>query len=334
MSFSKNSVRRMDFTISLRPQSVDPTGLTHGEEGRPLFIAVPHPVDDTVQHVERFLNMTVDGWVFQVENSKPGEDYIQQNVHIQGRLIVKRRMRTRMMFDKMCRYFEEQKYEHITPFNIRITPTSNPTRNFSYVMKEETRVQGPFSDRDAGVYVVQDPLENKTLYTWQDLVCNTWLSKQGQMCYNKSGRKILFVIDKQGCTGKSSLVKHLMLNRQKDVLVLPPCGSASQLSKALVECGPYPNYVLDLPRVKPSDEKAFEDLLFIIEQLSNGIVTSVMYGQYKSMIMDNPAIVILSNYELPYRLSADRYVTIDPRECRPDSIEWAIEKEDYDRPPF
>jgi hypothetical protein len=161
-------------------------------------------------------------------------------------------------------------------------------------------------------------LENKTKYLWQDLVLG-WLTLDGKKRYNQSGRRILFITDPVGCSGKSTLVKHLMLNT-KDILVLPSCGTPTQMSKALAEAGPYSNYVLDLPRVKPKPE-TIEDLMYTIEMLSNGIICSSMYGKYQSLVMNNPQICVFSNYPLTKYLSVDRYVTIDPRSCRGDELE-------------
>ncbi len=318
MTASNNSVRRMDFTISLRPLNLTPTEFT-SEEGKPLFNAEPHPVQQTLENVQEFLEREVDMWVFQLENSNYGEDSITQNIHIQGRLNIKRRLRTKAMLDRMTEALPNVKREHI-----RISPTANPTKNFDYCMKEETRIQGPFSDREIEAYKVEDPLLNKTLFKYQDIIINQWLTKNGKLLYNNNGRRILFVQDETGNSGKSTMVKHLAITRQKDVLVLPVCGTPNQLSSALIDAGPYPYYILDLPRVKPNDTNWISDILFIIEQLQNGLLCNTMYGKYKSLVMSNPQIVVMSNWIIPRELSLDRYILIDPKTCQENELDKVL----------
>lgn len=313
MSFSKNPVRRMDFTISLRPY--------HGMEynGETEVYPCPHPIEESVENIRHFLDREADMYVFQVEDTR--QEYSDDpigNMHIQGRLHVSRRIRTKAMFDKLVKYLDEIEYWPIKIEHIRISPTSNPTRNFDYVLKEKTRVSGPYSDRDYTLHVVEDPLKGKTKYLWQDLALK-WLSPEGRSLYNSSSRRILFITDPVGASGKSTLVKHLMLT-SKDILVLPSCGTPTQMSNALAECGPYAGYVLDLPRVKPKPETIGE-LMYTIEMLSNGMICSSMYGKYRSLVMNSPQICVFSNYSLSKYLSADRYVTIDPRSCQGDELD-------------
>ena len=326
MTASNNSVRRMDFTISLRPNMED-----FAEKGiypEDFIDTSYHPIERSVEFLEQFLENKVDQYVFQVEDSKDfitkQGDLLTRNVHIQGRLNIKRRMRTTAMVAEMSRWFNNKLWNMIKLEHIRISPTANPTKNFDYCMKDKTRIMGPFSDREIEAYKVEDPLLNKTLFKYQDIIMNQWLTKEGKLLYNNNGRRILFVQDETGNSGKSTMVKHLAISRQKDVLVLPVCGTPNQLSSALIDAGPYPYYILDLPRVKPNDTNWISDILFIIEQLQNGLLCNTMYGKYKSLVMSNPQIVVMSNWIIPRDLSLDRYVLIDPKTCQGDELDKVL----------
>jgi hypothetical protein len=281
MTASTNPVRRIDITISLRPE---------------LEMAQSDIIDKFYDFAARHTDM----FVFQLE--KTGLD----NLHIQGRVNIKARTRTLAFAKKTASEMKiDLKY-------INCSPTSNPTQNFDYTMKSETRVEGPWSNRDLSSFKVEDPLKGQEFYPWQEWILNQWFDKNKKALYNPNGRKILFVVDEKGNTGKSSLCKHCAIQRQKDVCILPVSGSPSQLSSAIIDAGPFPNYILDLPRCKPHNYRDWiQDILHVIEQLQNGLIVNSMYGKYKNLVMNNPQIVIFSNWYIDQKLSSDRYYYMD-----------------------
>jgi hypothetical protein len=241
--------------------------------------------------------------MFVFQHEKTGLD----NDHIQARVNRSARIRTLSFAKKMS---EETgiglKY-------VNVSPTQNPTQNFDYTMKSESRVSGPWSNRDTTCLMVTDPLEQIELYQWQDWILNSWFDKKGKTEYNKNGRKILFVLDVVGNTGKSSLCKHCAISRQKDVCILPVSGTALQLSSTIIDAGPFPYYILDLPRCKPQKWRSWiQDILHVVEQLQNGLIINSMYGKYKRLVMNNPQIVIFSNWHINELLSLDRYLYLNP----------------------
>lgn len=281
MTASNNPVRRIDITISMRPE----LEMSHAE---------------IIDKFYDFSMANTDMFVFQHE--KTGMD----NNHIQGRVNIKSRIRT-LSFAKKVSAGTEIPLEYIN-----CSPTSNPTQNFDYTMKSDTRVSGPWSNRDLGAFKVDDPLRGTELFPWQDWILNKWFDKTQKVVYNPTGRKILFVVDEKGGAGKSSLVKHCAINRQKDVCILPVSGSPSQLSSAIIDAGPFPFYILDLPRCKPNNYYDWiQDIHHVIEQLQNGLVVNSMYGKYRHLVMNNPQIVIFSNWYIDQKLSLDRYMYMD-----------------------
>jgi hypothetical protein len=201
--------------------------------------------------------------------------------------------------------------------HITTSATSSAGREFDYVMKTETRMRGPLSNRMGLLEQVIDPLEGLKLRDWQSFILNNWFRLDLLDCNdynnyreatNTAQRKILFVVDSIGGTGKSTLVKHMAISHSSKVCILPVTGNVSQLVTSTIDAGAFPCYVIDLPRIQPSHKEWVHDLLFFIECLQNGLLISSMYGKRKQLIINNPRIVIFSNYTLPELMSQDRYV--------------------------
>jgi hypothetical protein len=296
MTSSINPVRRMDITISMRPDS--------GLEKQTM-----------ISRFYKFCQENTDMFVFQHELT--GSD----NHHIQGRVSRKSRIRTISFAHKISA-------ETGIPVSyIHVSPTQRPNQNFDYTMKSETRFSGPYSNMDLDALQVVDPLVETQLYDWQNFILNEWFDNQKKREYNKSGRKILFVHDSKGNTGKSTLCKHCAISRQKDVCLLPVSGTANQLASAILDAGSYSNYILDLPRCKPSEDgKWIQDILFVIEQLANGLIVNSMYGKYKRLVMNNPQIVVFSNWRVPEYLSQDRYIYIDPSRFNVSDVPGSLDR--------
>lgn len=84
-------------------------------------------------------------------------------------------------------------------------------------------------------------------------------------------------------------------------------GSTSQLRSSAVNLGKKDFYVVDLARSKSKDDRQ-EDLLSVLEDLTSGLVTNVIYGSGKTLLMEPPHSIVSSNYSLKYELfSEDRW---------------------------
>ena len=296
MTASINPVRRMDITISMRPDS----GLDK---------------QTMISRFNEFCSLNTDMYVFQHELT--GDD----NHHIQGRVSRQARIRTLSFAKKISAD------TGIPLCYIHVSPTQRPNQNFDYTMKSETRFSGPYSNLDLNALNIVDPLEGIQLHDWQNFILNEWFDNDRKKMYNRSGRKILFVYDTKGNTGKSTLCKHCAISRQKDVCLLPVSGNANQLVSSILNAGSFSNYILDLPRCKPGEnEKWIQDILFVIEQLSNGLLINSMYGKYTRLVMNNPQIVVFSNWKVPEYLSQDRYIYIDPSKFIVPNVSGSLNK--------
>jgi hypothetical protein len=54
-----------------------------------------------------------------------------------------------------------------------------------------------------------------------------------------------------------------------------------------------------------SSEDSLESFLSATEDLKSGFITSVMYGEYKTLIMDPPHLFIFSNQQCPRKSLSD-----------------------------
>ena len=278
MAASKHPIKKHDVTISIRDSE---------------------RIDDIRSRFSGWLEEHAELWVFQLE--KTGET----NVHIQARCHLKKKVRTMQLVSTLAINCL------VDAGHVNCSPTSGSAGNyFDYQMKAETRLEGPFSNKDLSVFDVRDDLEFLPLHPWQEWIERVWFSAEGQNVENPTRRKIVFCVDKKGGAGKSTFVKHCLLKRPKEIAYIPALGNAQQLSSALCQIGPYPYYLVDLPRVKT--EETYNDLLYTLETLQSGLVSSTMYGKYTTMLLNPPQVVVFSNSKLPDVLSKDRYIYIYP----------------------
>ena len=70
--------------------------------------------------------------------------------------------------------------------------------------------------------------------------------------------------------------------------------SAIQMKTSAINKGPHRIYMIDLPRVRGSDERQ-QDMFSALEDLKNGWVESPMYGDGKDLIMKPPHLWVFSN---------------------------------------
>lgn len=213
--------------------------------------------------------------------------------HFQGRLsLIKKRRKS-----EIIKLFKAQ--DRIMPRYFK--PTSNPTfytgNNF-YVMKEETRIEGPWTEKEyqsEEIYIPRQVREMKTLRPFQTQIienAKVWDTRTINVVYNESGN-----------IGKSRLVSYCRahkigralpsVNDYKDLLRMVYCLPTSKL------------YLFDMPRALKKD-KQFQ-LYSAIETIKDGYAYDDRYT-FKEKVFDCPNIWIFTN-TLPDKklLSKDRW---------------------------
>lgn len=144
-------------------------------------------------------------WVFQKESGGTSG-----YVHWQCRVNLKEKTRRPICFPDAWR-------GRLSPTKTSTTKGRSP---FSYVMKDTSRIDGPWNDKDV-TYVPSDVPKTADLYPWQ------------QRCYDalviQSGRKIMFMEDIGGGVGKTTFLRYLVC-RKKAIYIPPICTEAQQMA--------------------------------------------------------------------------------------------------------
>lgn len=252
-----------DFTIS------DEAGKT-GDNGNNYFDEIIISIKKLSKH-----------WGYQKEIGKE-----TGYVHWQGRISLIKKLR-------MCELIK------LFPIKGKWSPTSDGCKSgdafYEYTTKEDTRVEGPWTDRDIAKYIPRQIREVNELYPWQNFVIekiNLWDS-----------RHIDIIVDKQGCKGKSTLVGYCCcnglarkvpaLNNFKEIINMVMC---MPVSKA---------YFIDMPRALDKSKQG--EFYSAIESIKDGHLWDNRYT-YKEKWIDSPNIWIFTNVPVNKSLlSRDRW---------------------------
>jgi hypothetical protein len=228
-------------------------------------------------------------WVFQVERGDSGY------MHFQGRGSLHKRKR----FGELKKLLKSGGMEKM---HISETVTENTKGAPFYMTKLDTRVAGPFSDRDEVSYV---PRQYRglmdSLYPWQ--------RKVAESAKVFDARIINVIYDRDGNNGKST-VASLMELFEKGI-DLPPVNDAEKLIQSMCdicmareERKPSPVFI-DMPRAM--EKKKLHSMFVAIEQIKKGKLYDVRH-HYKQWWIDSPAMWVFSNTEPELSfLSRDRW---------------------------
>lgn len=243
-------------------------------------------------------------WCFQLEK---GEQTDRE--HYQGiiSLKVKRDKRTCLsLMQPLPEYFEP----------VCNSSIKGGSQEF-YVTKEETRVDGPWSDKDVVIFIPRqyEGIMEK-LYPFQKTI---WDSVP-----NRDYRTINVVIDLKGENGKSSIGELMEIHgRGYNIPTLNCFKEISQMvCNVLIDTDNRDPgcFIFDIPRGLKQDD--LRSMYAGIEQIKNGKVFDTRY-HYKAYRFHSPAIWVFTNtIPLLSLLSKDRWRL------------WEITKEDHAFKPF
>lgn len=185
------------------------------------------------------------------------------------------------------------------PIKGKWSPTSKGCNSgdafYRYTTKEETRVEGPWTDREVVKYIPRQIREVGTLYAWQNFI----LEKIKQW----DARHIDIIVDKKGCIGKSTLVGYACCNGL--ARRIPPLNNFKEIIN-MVMCMPESKaYFIDMPRAL--DKSKQEEFYSAIESIKDGHLWDNRYT-YKEKWIDSPNIWIFTNVPVNKKLlSKDRW---------------------------
>lgn len=175
---------------------------------------------------------------------------------------------------------------------IRLLPTCNNQLNksnlFDYVLKDQTRVDGPWTDKDPPVIEIPEQYD-VALYPWQqelyDLVINEIKSK--------TYRNVHVLYDAKGGIGKTTFALNLTCHGKAEYI--PPMNDARDIMRAVYALPDNGLYIIDLTRSMRKEK--LHGLYSAIEQIKNGFFYDDRY-EFKRRIIKSPAVIVLTN-ELP-----------------------------------
>lgn len=224
-------------------------------------------------------------WAFQKERSSDGY------VHWQGRgSLIKKR--TFGAFKVIA---------HDAIHDIHITITSKETHlagnKFNYVMKADTRIEGPWTSEDKEMaYIPRQVREITELRPWQTSVIR--ISKVWDT------RKIHCIVDENGNTGKSTLVSYMRchdLGRK-----IPFANDYKDIMRCVMDMPTSNCYLIDIPRAISKD-RLFQ-MWGAIEEIKSGYAYDDRYS-FKEKMFDCPQIFVFLNKKPDVEfLSNDRWV--------------------------
>lgn len=179
-----------------------------------------------------------------------------------------------------------------------IEPTSNPefrTGDAFYCLKEDTRIEGPWTDKDKPAYIPRQIREVKQLYPWQKAIVDSakiWDTRHINLVYCPTGNK-----------GKTTLVG--WCRAYNLARVLPSVNESKDMLRMVCDMPTSNMYLFDMPRSMNKDR--LYGFYSAIETIKDGYAYDDRYA-FKEKVFDCPQIWIFSNTLPDFNmLSNDRW---------------------------
>lgn len=255
----------------------------------------------TYQDIKTGLAGIAKHYVFQLEKGDTGY------LHFQGRisLMKKRRAEEKHILLKL---FDKWQPNYLAP-----TTTDNKGNVF-YVMKDDTKIEGPYTDKDVDVYIPRQIREITDLRPWQ--------LKIVEDAKKWDTRTINLLFDPNGNNGKSILKTYIGvygIGRS-----IPFTNDYKDLMRMVMDTKKMSLYIIDIPRALKKDH--MYNFFAGIETLKDGYAYDDRYV-FKEEYFDCPNIWVFSNMvpDMSY-MSNDRWklwriVDGDLKEYDPFAIE-------------
>ena len=219
-----------------------------------------------------------------------------QHFQIRFSLIKKKRKRELLNMLKENNFLLQKAY---------FSPCSNNSLgNLLYVMKADSRIAGPWSDKDVQQTNIPQHIKNIKLWKWQQELLD-------RVKYNRSNRHIHLVYCPKGNTGKSTLTMYAKVYNFMNAKMIPSIMDSFLDCNQAVLCQVNDSkeepqlFFLDIPRALP--KKSVTEILAFCESLKSCFVFDKRYRYQEYVFKQSPEIVIFSNILFPKDLlSSDR----------------------------
>lgn len=185
------------------------------------------------------------------------------------------------------------------------TPTSGEgSKTFSYVMKEDTRIEGPWTDKDTAEYI---PVKFRGEFVYRG-----WQKKVMEAIESMEDRKIILLTSKEGNKGKSWFQKHLKFRHNWVKLAATLVTAQDIMRAAMNKIGArrvIPGICIDIPR--SVSKKHMWTIGQAIECLLEGECYDDRY-KFSDHDFEPCPIVVSTNWMPDLKIfSKDRWIIID-----------------------
>lgn len=233
------------------------------------------------ERLHRFLESICKEGIYQLEKGSK-----KQKKHFQGYIVLegprKSKKQTLELFQKH--------FKNIS--GLTVSPVYDKIAISKYVTKLEGRIEGPFFIGESNTYNMK----------FHDAVLRDWQSElfdivRGEKKDFLKDRKVMWIEDQFGNTGKSWFQKWLRISQNDVVVRQLPISSVSRLVSAVAIVTKKVKvdiFTIDFTRTKGRDQY-LEDLFSTIEQIKNGALVDVMYGKYNESYFQPPIVMIFTN---------------------------------------
>lgn len=226
-------------------------------------------------------------WVFQKEKGESGY------VHWQGRGSLIKAKRLPELAKAAAEYFPGVHWS--------ITTTGvHEGQNFNYVMKADSRVDGPWTDKDHE----EPPVLTRQLKEFMERGIEFgWHKQVLEICDTNDNRAITVILDEEGDSCKSLFAEYL--EYEGKAWEVPPFRQMEDISQCVMSIKAKKCYLIDMPRGMKKDRLG--EFYSGLECLKNGVCWDKRYS-FKKRRMDRPQVVVFTNM-LPCMklLSKDRW---------------------------
>ena len=223
-------------------------------------------------------------------------------LHYQGRFVLKgSRLGKKRLFEIFEKIFETT--------NLTLEPETlyDSTK---YCTKNETRKAGPFYVGTDSYRQKMTPMTIK-LRQWQTELLQEIKAIEND---NTRDRKVFWIKDPNGGAGKSTFSKFLSFGQKDWKVKKLPIDSPNRIRMAvckLLQKEDVDMFTFDFTRTM-GEETSMNDLFQVVEELKNGHIVSVLYGNPMEVAMTSSHVVIFTNEKFEnYQkyLSRDRWMS-------------------------
>lgn len=243
----------------------------------------------------KFFEKNCKSYVFQLEQGERTKNY-----HYQCALRLKARKRKQTLMNDIERFgFKTHQWQLEPMFGTY-------EESVEYCTKSETAIEPPVSNLPLYKGADISFLEKQSgMYPWQSCLYSELYIQDIQRFKDPDDRKIVWITDRYGNSGKSKFTKFMVLRHSGCTKIA--FGSATQLRSSVISAGPMQLYIIDVPRTMSKDDD-MNTIISVLEDIKNGFVCSSMYGKNSQLLMQPPHVVVFSNMGCPRStMSSDRW---------------------------